>query len=92
MIFIGYKNNGYYFMHYTQWNVIFHFTHAIFNKELFSKCTDFCIKEHKLYNNLLDKISLEIESSVPEPSSRDRPALVSIPPTSIPPIQNNSPS
>jgi len=65
MIFIGYKNNGYHFMHHTQENIIFHFTYAIFDKELFPKCTDSHMKEYKLYNKLLNKISLEIESSVP---------------------------
>jgi len=38
----------------------------------------------------LDKISPETELSVPNSSGKDRPAPVSIPHTSIPPIQNNS--
>ena len=43
------------------------------------------MKEHKLYNKLLDKISPETESLVPEY------APVPIPHTLIPPIQNNPP-
>ena len=35
MIFIGYKNNGYHFMHHTQGNIIFHSTYAIFDEKLF---------------------------------------------------------
>ena len=79
-------------MHHTQENLIFYPIHAIFNKKFFSKCTDSYIKEHKLYNKLFDKISLEMESLVPESPSKDAPALVPITHTLIPPIQNNSPS
>ena len=65
MIFIGYKNNHYCFMHHIQGNIIFYSTYAIFNKKLFSKCTDSHTKECNLYNKLLDKISPETESPVP---------------------------
>jgi len=36
-------------------------THAIFDKELFPKYTNSYVKEHILYDKLLDKISSEIE-------------------------------
>jgi len=81
MIFIGYKNNSYCFICHIQGNVIFH---SLFDKKFFSKCTDFHVKEHKLYNKLLDKISPETELSVLGPSSKDRPTLVFIPLSSIP--------
>jgi len=58
MIFIRYKDTGYCFMHHTQENVIFHSTHTIFNEEFFSKYTNSCVKEHKSYNKLLNKIYL----------------------------------
>ena len=32
MIFIGYENNGYRFIHHTQGNAIFHSTQAIFDE------------------------------------------------------------
>ena len=89
MIFIWYKDNSYTFMHHIQENIIFYSIHAIFNKEFFSKCTDFHMKEHKLHNKLLDKISPETESLVLRSSSKDESALVPIPHTLIPPIQNN---
>ena len=60
MIFIGYKNNSYCFMCYIQGNIIFHSTYTIFDKKLFPKYTNSHIKEHKLYDKLLDKISLEM--------------------------------
>jgi len=92
MIFIGYKDNRYHFICHTQGNIIFHSTHAIFNEELFLKCTDSHTKECQLYDKLLDKISPEIELSVPDPSGKARPAPVPTPHTPIPPIQNNSPT
>jgi len=91
MIFIGYKNNGYYFMHHTQENIIFYFTYAIFDKELFPKCTNSYMKEYKLYDKLLNKLSPEIEPSVPDTSGKDRPAPVSISHILIPFIQKNPP-
>jgi len=74
------------FMCHVQESIIFYSTHTIFNKEPFLKYTDFYTKEHKLYNKLLDKISLETESSVPNPSEKDGPAPVPILYTLIPPI------
>jgi len=90
MIFIGYKNNSYYFIYYIQKNVVFHSTYVIFDKKFFSKYTGSCVKECKLYNKLLDKISLETVLSVSESFSKDRPAPVLISLLSISLIQNNS--
>ena len=92
MIFIRYEDNGYHFICHTQGNTIFCSTHAIFDEGLFSKCTNSHVKEYKLYDKLLDKTSLETELSVPNSSGKDRPALVPIPHTSIPSIQNNPPT
>ena len=64
MIFIRYKDNEYYFICYTQEDIVFCFTYAIFDERLFSKYTNSHAKEHKLYNELLDKTSLETESLV----------------------------
>jgi len=83
MIFIGYKDNGYHFICHTQGNIIFHSTHAIFNEELFLKCTDSHTKECQLYDKLLDKISPEIELSVPDPSGKARPVPVPTPHTHL---------
>ena len=49
-------------------------------------------KEYKLYNKLLDKISLEIELSVLSPLEKDEPALVFIPHILISSIQSNFPT
>ena len=92
MIFIGYKDNGYYFMYYTWGNIIFCSIHTIFDEELFPKYTDFHTKEHKLYNILLNKISLETELSVPDLSGKDESAPVPILYTPISSIQNNPPT
>ena len=59
MIFIEYEDNSYCFIYHMQGNVILHSTHAIFDKKFFSKYNNSCVKECKLYNKLLDKISLE---------------------------------
>ena len=47
------------------------------------------MKEYKLYNNLLNKISPETESSMPDTFGKDGPAPVPISHISIPLIQNN---
>jgi len=78
-------------MYHTQENIIFCSTHTIFDKKFFPKYTKSCVKEYKLYNKLLNKISWEIELLVSRPFSEDKPALLSIPYISISPIQNNSP-
>ena len=74
-------------MHHTQENIIFHSIHSIFDEELFSKCTNFHAKEHKLYDELLNKTSLETELLVPNSSEKDGPA-----PVPMSPIQNNPPT
>ena len=71
MIYIGYKDNRHCFMCHKQENIIFHSTYAIFDEKLFSKYTDSYLKKCKLYNNKLDKISLEIELLVPGSSGKD---------------------
>ena len=92
MIFIRYEDNGYCFICYIQGNIIFHSTYTIFDEKLFSKYTNSHVKEHKLYSKLSEKINLEIELLTPNSFEKDGPALVSIPHTSIPSIQNNSPT
>jgi len=89
IIFIGYENNCYCFIHYIQGNIIFHFTHIIFDKKLFPKYTDSYAKKYKLYNKLLNKISSEIELLVLDSSEKDKPALVLSSHTLIPSIWNN---
>jgi len=78
MIFIGYKNNKYCFIYYTQENTIFHSTYAIFDEGLFLECTNSHAKEHKLYNELLDKTSSEIELLTPNSFGKDGPTPVPI--------------
>ena len=92
MIFIRYKDNGYCFICYTQGNIIFCSTYTIFDKKLFPKYTDSHIKEHKLYDKLLDKISSEIELSASSSSKKDGPTLIPILHIFIPLIQNNLPT
>ena len=94
MIFIGYENNSYYFIYYIPENIIFYSIYAIFDEELFPKYTNSHIKEHKLYNKLLDKISLETELLASDLSGKNGPALVPIShtPISISSIQSNSPT
>ena len=86
MIFIGYEENSYCFIYYSQENIIFHSIYAIFNEECFSKCTNSHLKEYKLYNKLLDKISSETELSVSGPSRKNGLASVPILHISIPSI------
>ena len=78
IIFIRYKNNGYHFICYTQWNIILCSTHIIFDKENFPTYTNSHEKECKLYNKLLDKISPETELLAPKSSGKNELALVSI--------------
>jgi len=85
--FIGYEDNSYYSIHYIQENIILHSIHAIFYEEFFSKYTDSYVKEFKLYNKLLNKISLETELLVSGPSSKDRPTSVPILYIPIPPFK-----
>ena len=85
MIFIEYEDNGYCFIYHIQGNIIFHSIYTVFNKKLFSKCTNPHAKEYKLYDKLLNKISPETELSILGSSRKNEPA-----PVSIPSIQNNS--
>ena len=91
IIFIGYKDDEYYFICHIQGNIIFCSTHVIFDEEIFSKCTNSHAKEHKLYDKLLDKTSPETESLVPNSSGNDGPTLVPILHTLIPPTHFSSP-
>ena len=75
---------------HTQENIIFHSIDAIFDEGLFSKYTNSYTKEYKLYNEVLNKISLETELLVSDSFRKDKPALVPISHISIPPIQNNT--
>jgi len=86
MIFIGYENNGYCFIHHIQENIIFCSTHAIFDERSFTKYTDSYAKEHKSYNKLLNKISPEMKWSVSDLSRKNGPTPVSTLHTLIPPI------
>ena len=88
IILIRYKNNDYCFICHIQGNIILYSIHAIFDEKLFSQYTNSHAKEYKLYNKLLDKISLEIELLVLSPSEKDGLALVPIPHIHIPPFKN----
>jgi len=68
--FIRYEDNDYCFICYIQENIIFCSTHAIFDKKLFPKYTNSLLKECKLYNKLLNKISPETELLVLDPSRK----------------------
>jgi len=94
MIFIGYKDNGYRFMHHTQGNVIFHSTQAILDEEHFSKCPNSHSREKTPPRELIP----EIESSAPRPFGKDEPAPIPFPPAPphprplTPPIPPNLPT
>ena len=65
--------------------------YAIFHEEFFSKYNDSYVKECKLYNKLLNKISSETKLLVSGPSRKNRPTSILILHISIPSIQNNPP-
>ena len=92
MIFIGYEDDGYYFICHIQRNTIFCSIHAISDKGLFPKCTNSHTNKCKLYDELLDKTSSEIESLTPNSSGKDGPASVPILHISVPSIHNNPPT
>ena len=71
---------------------IFCSIYAIFDEKKFPKYTKSYVKEHKLYDNLLNKISLEIELSIFGSSKKNEPALVPIPHIFIPLTKNNLPT
>jgi len=81
MIFIGYEDNGYRFIHHTQENIIFYSTQAIFDKEHFPRCSS----SHPREQMSPGRLTLEIESLVPGSSGVDKPT-----PTPFPPIPAHS--
>jgi len=70
MIFIGYEDNGYRFIHHTQGNVIFHSTQAIFDEGHFPRCPSSHPREQTPPGRLIP----EIESLAPGPFGVDKPA------------------
>jgi len=94
MIFIGYKDNGYRFIHHTQGNIIFHSTQAIFDEGHFSRCPSSHSREQTPPGRLIP----EIESSVPRFFGIDEPAPTLFPLTPTyprpftPPIPPNLPT
>jgi len=94
MIFIGYEDNGYRFIHHTQGNVIFRSTQAIFDEGHFPRCPSSHPREQMPPGKLIP----EIESSAPGPFGVDEPAPTPFPPTSAhprpstPPIPPNLPT
>ena len=91
IIFIGYEDNGYKFIYYTQENVIFHFTQAIFDEGYFPRCPS----SHSREQIPSDRLTPEIESLALGPSGIDEPTPTPFPPTSVyprpftPPISPN---
>jgi len=94
MIFIGYKDNGYRFICYTQGNVIFCSTQAIFDEGHFSRC----LSSHPRERRPPDGLTSEMELLAPGPFGVDEPAPTPFPPTlvyprpSTPPIPPNLPT
>jgi len=89
MIFIGYEDNGYRFIYYTQGNVIFCSTQAIFDEGHFPKCPSSYPREQISSGRLTP----EIESSAPEPFGVDKPApTLAYPRPFTPPISPNLPT
>jgi len=94
MIFIGYEDNGYRFIHHTQENVIFCSTQAIFDEGHFPRCPSSYPREQTPPGRLIP----EIELSAPGPSGVDEPASTPFPPIPVhprpftPPIPPNLPT
>jgi len=94
MIFIGYEDNGYRFICYTQGNVIFRSTQAIFDEGHFPRCPSSYPREQTPPGRLIP----EIELLAPRPSGVDEPAPTPFPPTPAhprpftPPIPPNLPT
>jgi len=94
MIFIGYENNGYRFIHHTQENVIFCSTQAIFNEGHFPRCP----LSHPREQTPPGRLTPKIESSAPGPFGVDEPAptlfsLIPVHPRpSTAPIPHNLPT
>jgi len=70
MIFIGYEDNGYRFIYYTQGNVIFYSTQVIFDEGHFPKC----LSSYPRKQISSGRLTPEIESSAPESFGVDKPA------------------
>ena len=81
MIFIGYKDNSYRFIHHTQGNIIFCSTQAIFDKGHFPRCPS----SHPREQMSPGRLTLEIELSAPRPFGVDEPAPIPFPPTPVHP-------
>jgi len=94
MIFIGYENNGYRFIHHTQGNVIFCSTQAIFDEGHFSRYPSSHPREQTPPGRLIP----EIKSLAPGPSGVDEPVPTPFLPTPAhprpftPPIPPNLPT
>ena len=94
MIFIRYEDNSYRSIRYTQGNIIFYSTQAIFDKGYFFRCPS----SHPREQTPSGRLTPEIKSSVPGPSGVDKPAPTPFPPTSAypkpftPPISPNFPT
>jgi len=87
MIFIGYEDNSYRFIHHTQGNVIFHSTQAIFDEGHFPRCP----LSHSREQMPPDRLTPEIESSAPRPFGINEPAPTPFPPTPTHPRPFTSP-
>ena len=70
MIFIGYKDNSYRFIHHTQGNVIFCSTQAIFDEGHFPRCP----LSHPREQMPPGRLTPEIELLAPRPFGVDEPA------------------
>jgi len=79
MIFIGYKDNSYRFIHHTQGNIIFCSTQAIFDKGHFPRCPS----SHPREQMSPGRLTLEIELSAPRPFGVDEPAPIPFPLTPV---------
>jgi len=89
MIFIGYENNSYRFIHHTQGNVIFRSTQAIFDEGHFPRYP----LSHPRKQTPPGRLTPEIESSVPRPSGVNEPAPTPAHPRPFtPPIPPNLPT
>jgi len=94
MIFIGYEDNSYRFIHHTQENVIFCSTQAIFDEGHFPRCP----LSHPREQTPSGRLTLEVESLAPGPFGVDEPTLTPFPPIpthprpSTPPIPPNLPT
>jgi len=87
MIFIGYENNSYRFICYTQGNVIFCSIQAIFDEGHFPRCPS----SHSREQIFPSRLTPEIESSAPKPFGVDKPAPIPFPPIPTYPRSFTSP-